>query len=112
MIVGAIKEVIFDTMNILDAIGNTPLIELKRVAPLDAARIVAKLEWANPTGSMKDRMARAAIEGAEARRELSPGGTVVEYTGESLVHSRARIDKASTGVFGRVLPAQTPLIFP
>ena len=81
MVVGAIKEVIFDPMNILDAIGNTPLIELKRVAPLDAARIVAKLEWANPTGSMKDRMARAAIEGAEARGDLSLGGTVVEYTG-------------------------------
>jgi hypothetical protein len=56
---GAIKEVIFDIMNILDAIGNTPSIELKRVVPAGAARIVAKLEFANPTGRMKDRMARA-----------------------------------------------------
>lgn len=70
-------------MNILDAIGNTPLVELRRVVPQGSARIVAKLEWANPTGSMKDRMARAAIEGAEADGRLKPGGTVVEYTGGS-----------------------------
>jgi cysteine synthase A len=68
-------------MNILDAIGNAPLIELKRVTPPGCARVMAKLEWANPTGSMKDRMARAAIQGAEARGEVSPGGAVVEYTG-------------------------------
>jgi cysteine synthase len=67
-------------MNILNAIGNTPLVELTHVVPPGSARVVAKLEWANPTGSMKDRMARAAIEGAERRGELSPGGTVVEYT--------------------------------
>jgi cysteine synthase A len=67
-------------MSILTSIGNTPLIELKRVAPPGSARIVAKLEWANPTGSMKDRMALAAIEGAEADGRLGPGGTVVEYT--------------------------------
>ena len=51
-------------MNILDTIGNTPLVELKRVVPIGSARVMAKLEWTNPTGSMKDRMARAAIEGA------------------------------------------------
>lgn len=68
-------------MNILDAIGNTPLVELHRIVPQGSARIVAKLEWANPTGSMKDRMARAAIEGAEADGRLHPGGTIVEYTG-------------------------------
>jgi cysteine synthase A len=68
-------------MDILDAIGNTPLIELKQVAPSNSARILAKLEWANPTGSMKDRMARAAIEAAENDGRLQPGGTVVEYTG-------------------------------
>ena len=42
---------------------------------------MAKVEWANPTGSMKDRMARAAVEGAEAAGKLTPGGIVVEYTG-------------------------------
>jgi cysteine synthase A len=67
-------------MSILDAIGNTPLVELQRVVPRGSARIVAKLEWANPTGSMKDRMARAAIESAEVDGRLRPGGTVVEYT--------------------------------
>jgi len=68
-------------MNILDTIGNTPLVELKRVVPVGSARIMAKLEWTNPTGSMKDRMARAAIEGAETDKRLCPNGTVVEYTG-------------------------------
>jgi cysteine synthase A len=66
---------------VLASIGNTPLVELRRVVPPGAARIVAKLEWANPTGSMKDRMAVAAIEAAEANGGLRPGGTVVEYTG-------------------------------
>lgn len=68
-------------MSVLNAIGNTPLIELTRVVPPGSARVMAKLEWANPTGSMKDRMARAAIEGAEADGRLRPGRTVVEYTG-------------------------------
>jgi len=65
--------------NILDSIGNTPLVELRKVVPPNCARIVAKLEWANPTGSMKDRMAKAVIEHAEADGRLPPGGTVVEY---------------------------------
>jgi cysteine synthase A len=65
---------------ILGAIGGTPLIELKRLAPPGAARIVAKLESANPTGSMKDRVARAMIEAAAADGRLAPGDTVVEYT--------------------------------
>ena len=68
------------TTGILGGIGNTPLIELRRVVPSGSARVLAKLEWANPTGSMKDRMARAVIEAAGARGELAPGGTVVEYT--------------------------------
>lgn len=65
---------------VLTGIGNTPLVELRRVVPHDAARVFAKLEWANPTGSMKDRMAKAAIEAAEADGRLRRGGTVVEYT--------------------------------
>ncbi len=68
-------------MNILDTIGNTPLVELKEVVPPNSARVMAKLELTNPTGSMKDRMARAAIENAETDGRLQPGGTVVEYTG-------------------------------
>jgi len=67
-------------MSALDGIGNTPLVELNRVVPPGSARIFVKLEWANPTGSMKDRMAKAAIEAAEADGRLQSGGTVVEYT--------------------------------
>jgi len=69
--------------NVLESIGNTPLVRLQRVVPQGAARVLVKLEWANPTGSMKDRMARAAVEAAEADGRLRPGGTVVEYTGGS-----------------------------
>lgn len=65
---------------ILDAIGNTPLVELQRIVPKGSARIVAKLESANPTGSMKDRVARAIVQGAIAKGALPPGGTIVEYT--------------------------------
>jgi cysteine synthase A len=65
---------------VLHAIGNTPLIELSRVVPRGSARIVAKLESANPTGSMKDRMACALVERAAADGRLPAGGTVVEYT--------------------------------
>lgn len=65
---------------VLDAIGDTPLVELRRVVPPGSARIVAKLESANPTGSMKDRVARAMVERAAADGRLPPGGTVVEYT--------------------------------
>lgn len=65
---------------ILTAIGNTPMVELQRVVPRGCARIFAKIESANPTGSMKDRMALAAIDGAAASGALAPGGTVVEYT--------------------------------
>ena len=65
---------------VLAGIGNTPLVELRRIVPEGCARVLAKLEWANPTGSMKDRMAVAAIEAAERDGRLQPGGTVVEYT--------------------------------
>ncbi|HXW89909.1 MAG TPA: cysteine synthase family protein [Terriglobales bacterium] len=68
------------SLKILNAIGNTPLVELRHVLPAKSARVLAKLESANPTGSMKDRMARAMIECAAADGRLSPRGTVVEYT--------------------------------
>ncbi len=66
--------------SVLAAIGGTPLVELLRIRPRGSARILAKLESANPTGSMKDRMAVAVIETAERDGRLQPGGTVVEYT--------------------------------
>lgn len=67
-------------MSVLDAIGNTPLIELTRIVPAGSARVFAKLESSNPTGSMKDRMARAAVKAAIESGRLRPGGTAVEYT--------------------------------
>ena len=67
--------------DVLDAIGNTPIVQLRKVVPAGSARVFVKLEFANPTGSMKDRMAKAVIERAEADGRLQPGGTVVEYTG-------------------------------
>lgn len=66
--------------HILNAIGNTPLVELRRIIPRGSARIVVKLESANPTGSMKDRLAKMIIESAAKDGRLEPGGTVVEYT--------------------------------
>lgn len=81
-------------MNILDAIGNTPLVELRRLPPAGAARLLVKLEYANPTGSMKDRMALAAISAAEADGRLPPGGTVVEYTGGTTGVSLAFVSAA------------------
>ena len=68
---------------ILDAIGNTPLVRLSRVVPEGAADVYVKLEFYNPTGSYKDRMALSMIERAERRGALKPGMTVVEYTGGS-----------------------------
>jgi cysteine synthase len=69
--------------SILEAIGNTPLVRLRRCAPPNGAELWLKLEYRNPTGSMKDRMARAMVEGAERDGLISAGDTVVEYTGGS-----------------------------
>ncbi len=65
------------------AIGKTPLIKLERLSEPGCAEIYVKYEGANPTGSMKDRMALSMVEGAERRGELKPGGTVMDYTGGS-----------------------------
>jgi cysteine synthase A len=70
-------------MTVLDTIGRTRLIPLQHIVPTGSARILLKLEYENPTGSMKDRMALAMIEAAEADGRLRPGGSVVEYTGGS-----------------------------
>lgn len=67
--------------NILQSIGNTSLVQLHNVVPSHCAKILAKLEWQNPTGSMKDRMALGLISRAEDNGRLSPGYTIVEYTG-------------------------------
>jgi cysteine synthase A len=77
--------------NVLEAIGNTPLVELQRVVPADHARVLVKLESTNPTGSMKDRMAIAVIGHAASDGRLPPGGTVVEYSGGSTGASLALV---------------------
>ena len=76
---------------ILQAIGNTSLVRLRNVVPPGCAKIFVKLEWENPTGSMKDRMAQAMISRAEEDRRLKPGDTIVEYTGGSTGISLALI---------------------
>ena len=70
-------------MRMLGAIGNTPLVKLSRIVPAGAADVLVKLEYYNPTGSYKDRMALSMVERAERRGDLLPGMTVVEYTGGS-----------------------------
>jgi len=78
-------------MDVLAAIGDTALVRLRRVVPADCAEIWAKLEWENPTGSMKDRLALAVIERAETDGRLAPGGSVLEYTGGSTGTSLAMV---------------------
>ena len=75
----------------MKSIGNTPLIRLEHLTGGDSADVFVKFEGANPTGSMKDRMALSMIEGAERRGQLGPGGKVVEYTGGSTGSSLAMV---------------------
>jgi len=77
--------------NILQAIGNTSIVQLRRVVPPGCGNVFVKLEWENPTGSMKDRMAQAMISRAEEDGRLKPGDTIVEYTGGSTGISLALI---------------------
>jgi cysteine synthase A len=80
--------------SILEAIGNTPLVRLRHCVPANGAEVWLKLEYCNPTGSMKDRMALAMIEGAERDGLISPGDTVVEYTGGSTGPALALVCRA------------------
>src|SRR3954447_22393903 len=77
--------------SVLDAIGNTPVVRLRKLVDGNSAEVVVKLEYYNPTGSYKDRMALAMIEGAEARGVLKPGMRVVEFTGGSTGSSLAMV---------------------
>ena len=70
-------------MTVLETIGGTRLVPLRHIVPEGSARILLKLEYENPTGSMKDRMALAMVEAAETDGRLRRGGSVVEYTGGS-----------------------------
>src|SRR5213080_2831047 len=80
--------------SILDSIGNTPLLRLHGCAPANGAQLWLKLENLNPTGSVKDRMALAMIEGAERDSLISAGDTVVEYTGGSTGPALALVCRA------------------
>src|SRR5471032_2958791 len=77
--------------SILHAIGNTPVVRLRHIVGPDSADVLVKLEFYNPTGSYKDRMALAMIEGAEARGALKPGMRVTEFTGGSTGSSLALV---------------------
>jgi [CysO sulfur-carrier protein]-thiocarboxylate-dependent cysteine synthase len=79
--------------SLLDLIGNTPLIELPRLSPKREVRMYAKLEGANPTGSIKDRIALAMIQAAEASGELEPGRTLLEPTSGNTGISLAMVAK-------------------
>jgi cysteine synthase A len=78
-------------MDILQAIGNTSIVRLRTVVPPHCAEILVKLEWENPTGSVKDRMAHTVIARAEEDGRLQRGDTVVEYTGGSTGTSLALV---------------------
>jgi cysteine synthase len=77
--------------SVLQAVGNTPVVRLRKVVTSSMADVLVKLEYYNPTGSYKDRMALAMIEGAEARGELRAGMRVVEWTGGSTGSSLAMV---------------------
>ena len=77
--------------SLLDLIGNTPLVELSRISPKPAVKIYAKLEGQNPTGSIKDRVAKSMIEAAEASGELQPGRHLLEPTSGNTGHSLAMV---------------------
>ncbi len=78
-------------MDVLHAIGGTSMVRLRKIVPAGCADVLVKLEWENPTGSMKDRMALAVIARAEEDGRLKPGDTVVEYTGGSTGASLALV---------------------
>jgi cysteine synthase len=79
--------------DIVESIGNTPLVELKRLSPKPGVRIYAKLESRNPTGSVKDRVARGLIEDAEEKGAIQPGQTILEPTSGNTGISLAMICK-------------------
>ena len=90
--------------NILETIGDTPLVELPRLAPHPGVRLFAKLEGQNPTGSIKDRVARTMIESAEASGELEPGRELLEPTSGNTGISLAMVAKLKGYPLTCVLP--------
>ncbi len=97
------RTVVADSL--LSLVGNTPLVELKRLTPKASVRIYAKLEGQNPTGSIKDRVAKAMIEDAEASGELQPGRELLEPTSGNTGISLALIAKLRGYPLTCVMPA-------
>jgi cysteine synthase B len=91
--------------SLLDLVGNTPLVELRNVTPKPGVRIYAKLEGENPTGSIKDRVAKAMLEAAEASGELEPGRELLEPTSGNTGISLALIAKLKGYPLTCVMPA-------
>ncbi len=91
--------------SLLDLIGSTPLVELPRLSPKPAVRLYAKLEGQNPTGSIKDRVAKAMIEAAEASGELEPGRALLEPTSGNTGISLALVAKLRGYPLTCVMPA-------
>jgi cysteine synthase len=90
--------------SLLDLVGNTPLVELQRLSPKEGVRIFAKLEGQNPTGSIKDRVAKAMIEAAEASGELEPGRELLEPTSGNTGISLALVAKVKGYPLTVVMP--------
>jgi cysteine synthase B len=91
--------------SLLELVGNTPLVELPRLAPKPAVRLYAKLEGQNPTGSIKDRIAVAMIEAAEAAGELEPGRELLEPTSGNTGIALALVAKLKGYRLTCVIPA-------
>src|SRR5262245_63488946 len=90
---GGPRDPVMDS-SVLAAIGSTPLVRLRKLAPENGAELWVKLEYLNPTGSMKDRMALSMIEGAERDGLIGPGTTIVEHTGGSTGPALALVCRA------------------
>ena len=91
--------------SLLELVGNTPLVELKRLSPRPSVRLFAKLEGQNPSGSIKDRIAKAMVETAEARGELEPGHELLEPTSGNTGISLAMVARIKGYGLTCVMPA-------
>ncbi len=91
--------------DVLEAIGNTPLVDISALSPNPSVHIYAKLEGTNPTGSVKDRVARYMVESAEADGRLKPGGTIIEPTSGNTGISLAMIARVRGYSLKAVMPA-------
>lgn len=95
--------------SVLELVGNTPMLELRRVLDVPAARLLAKLESVNPSGSIKDRVALAVVEDAEAQGQLAPGDTLVWATGGNSGAALAMVAAAKGYGLTIFMPSNAPL---